>query len=123
VTASPMELSLRRLRRDGWTPGIVERRIPGRFTTIDFLGIADIIAVRPGETIAVQATSYSNVSAHVRKLSASPHLAALFAADWGVVVWGWRKKDGKWVLREVKLAETHHSVQHLATRRNATEEV
>ena len=106
-----MELSLRRLRREGWTPGIVERRIAGRFTTIDYLGIADIIAVRPGETIAVQATSYTNVSAHVQKLRMSPHLATLEAAGWVVVIWGWRKKDGKWVAREVRLAEGHSNVQ------------
>jgi hypothetical protein len=98
---SPMQLSLRELRRTGWTADIVERRVPGRYVTHDFLGLVDIIAVRGAETIGVQATSSSNVAAHVRKLNGSPHLSVVLGAGWQVVVWGWRKKDGRWICRSV----------------------
>ena len=98
-----MQLSLRELRRDGWVCDIVERRVPGRYVTHDFLGLVDIIAVREGRTLGVQATSYPNVAAHVRKLEASPHLATVLSAGWEVVVWGWRKVEGRWILRSVPL--------------------
>jgi hypothetical protein len=98
---SPMQLSLRELRKHGWTCDVVERRVPGQFVTHDFLGLVDIIAVRESATLGVQCTSASNVSAHVKKLAASPHLATVLGAGWGVEVWGWRKKEGRWILRSV----------------------
>lgn len=98
-----MALSLRELRRNGWVCDVVERRVPGQFVTHDFLGLLDIVAVRESQTLGVQATSASNVAARVKKLSASPNLVTVQRAGWQVEVWGWRKKDLRWVLRTVLL--------------------
>ena len=58
-----------------------------------------------GETVGVQTTSSSNVSARVKKITASEHLPALRRAGWRLLVHGWRKNStGKWVLREVDVS-------------------
>jgi len=86
------------LRRDGWTVDVVERWLPHTFTRRDLFGMFDIIAVRGAETLAVQTTSASNVSARMRKIADSPNVAAVRAAGWRLEVWGWRKntKTGRW---------------------------
>jgi hypothetical protein len=116
-----MQLSLRELRKEGWTCDVVERRVPGQWVTHDFLGLVDIIAVKGGQTLGVQATSYSNVAAHVRKLKESPHLATVLEAGWLVVVWGWHKKEGRWTVRRVSLlpATMCNDVRHGTTETGA----
>ena len=54
---------------------------------------------------AQEATSASNVSARVKKISESEHLFALRRAGWRLVIHGWRKNAaGKWQLREVDVS-------------------
>jgi hypothetical protein len=68
-------------------------------------GFVDVIAVRRDETIAIQATSASNVSSRVRKITEHPNIGSVREAGWIIVVWGWAKKGGKWTLtREVDLS-------------------
>lgn len=65
-------------------------------------GILDLVAVGKGQTIGVQCTSGSNVSARVRKIADAEATPDLREAGWRLVVWGWRKNSaGKWMLREV----------------------
>ena len=73
---SPTTRSLDRLRKRGWTPGIVERRC-GKFVTVDLFGFADILAMKHGETpVLIQTTTGSNLAARRTKIYASG-LAAL----------------------------------------------
>jgi hypothetical protein len=101
VTISPTALTLRALRRDGYTAQVVEHWVPGANVRRDLFGIVDVLAIRGEETLGVQATSDSNVSARVRKIAESEHIAAIREAGWAVRVDGWSKKDGKWVCRSV----------------------
>jgi hypothetical protein len=103
---TPMQRTLAKLRADGYRCAIVERRIPGKGITIDLFGCIDVLAVRDSETLAVQTTSGSNVSARVRKIAANPNAPALRLAGWRIVVHGWRKaSNGRYVLREVDCSQ------------------
>lgn len=97
---NPDTRTMRYLELDGWTAGIVEQRIHGTWIKRDFLGIADIIAVRPACILAIQATadtSGGNSGARMRKCAASPYLFAWTAAGGVFAVWTWsiRKARGE----------------------------
>ena len=61
--------------------------------------------MRRGETLAVQATSGSNVSSRVSKIADAEHIGAVREAGWRVEVWGWRKSAaGRWTCRVVDVS-------------------
>lgn len=101
MTISPTQLTLRALRRDGWTAQVVETWVPGANVRRDLFTFIDVLALRGSETLGVQATTDSNVSARVRKIAESEHVAAVREAGWGLEVWGWRKDGTRWVCRKV----------------------
>lgn len=98
---SPAERTLRELRKRGYLVQVVERWNPFGKVRQDLFGIVDVLAVRDGETLAVQATSGSNLAKRARKLETSDALPVLKAAGWRVEVWGWQKsrRTGRWMLR------------------------
>lgn len=98
MPASPTQLTLRKLRDDGYTAEVVEKWNPHARIRQDLFGIIDVIAVRGTETLAVQATSATNVSARVRKIGDSPLIGAVREAGWSVRVWGWGKRGNRWTL-------------------------
>lgn len=107
---TPTARSLKLLRDQGWMPGVVERR-DGAGISHDFLGLWDILALRDGQVLAVQATSYANVNARLNKITADEHAAALAEcrkAGWGLEIHGWRKpappKRRRWDLRLVDVS-------------------
>ena len=89
---SPNNLTVRALEADGWVVDLVERQIPGTFLKKDLFGMFDVLAVRAEETLAVQATSDTNVRARVKKLSDSEKIGAIRKAGWRIEVWGWKKR-------------------------------
>jgi hypothetical protein len=101
VTISPTALTLRALRRDGYTAEVVEHWNPHARVRNDLFGVIDVLALKGAETLAVQATSDSNVSARVRKIAESEHIAAIREAGWSIFVFGWRKDGTRWVCRKV----------------------
>lgn len=103
---SPTSRSLKKLRDEGWEPDIVESYNYFTKKRKDFFGIGDIAAYREGELLLVQATSYSNISARVRKIEDSKHLGGLREAGIKIEVWGWRKdaKSKKWKCKTVDLS-------------------
>ena len=98
---SPTKRSLDLLRKDGWPlVAVVEHWNPHAFVRQDLFGIIDVLAVRGNETLAVQVTSASNVSARIKKMSESDALPVLREAGWTVLVHGWKKnKQGRWECR------------------------
>lgn len=70
----------------------------------DLFGIIDIVAVSDDCIVGVQATSASNVSSRIHKIEDSPALPILRKAGIRVLVHGWRKSKGRWVLREVDVS-------------------
>jgi hypothetical protein len=94
---TPTQLTLRKLRADGWLAEVVERWVPGANIRKDLFGFVDILALRDGETLAVQATSYTNISARVTKIASLDAVADVRRANWSIWVIGWRKVNNRWV--------------------------
>lgn len=90
------QMTLAWLRAEGWEPAVVERWVPNPRSKAggvrrDLFGVADIVAVRPGRTVAVQSTGPSGHAAHRRDMLASVGVPSLVAAGWEVWLVSWRK--------------------------------
>lgn len=102
---SPTQRSLKHYRDQGYLAGVVEKWNPHAKIRQDLFGILDLVVVGNGETLGVQTTSASNMSARVKKITDSDALAELREAGWKVIVQGWRKNaQGRWVSREVDIS-------------------
>lgn len=99
---SPTQRSLAKLRADGYTVAIVERWNPHAKIRQDLFGFIDLLAIREGETLAVQSCSGTDVSKRVAKIADADCVGAVRKAGWRIVVHGWVKRaSGKWECREV----------------------
>ena len=95
---SPTQLTLRKLKTDGWTTlAIVEHWNPFARIRQDLFGCIDILALKDGDTLAIQCTTYNNRWSRVKKISENEHLGSMRECNWTIEVWGWRKnKSNKW---------------------------
>lgn len=94
--------SLEHCRKLGYVAGLVERRLPRTFTTIDFLGLIDVLALDglPG-VLGIQACWQSDQAAHRAKALANANLRPWLAAGNRFELWSWRRakrrnKDKTW---------------------------
>jgi hypothetical protein len=105
MASSPTQLSMAWLRANGYTPCITEHWNAFARIRQDMYGFIDIVAVRDGETLGIQTTSASNMSAREKKIRASDNWPRLLRAGWKIRVHGWKKnKAGRWELREADIA-------------------
>lgn len=99
---SPTQRSKAHMEAQGYTVDIVEHWIPWAKRRKDLYGFIDLLCVGDGETVAVQTTSGSNVSARVKKISEHENVGAVRKAGWKILVHGWRRNSkGRYVLKEV----------------------
>jgi hypothetical protein len=107
VSVSPTGLSIAELERDGWLVALVEQNLRHSYTTRDLFGFVDLLALKPGRTLAVQTTTTSNQSKRVAKVLASPHFGRVLAAGWEVHVhgWAWSRRTNDWVLTTTDLTD------------------
>ena len=71
----------------------------------DLFGFVDILCLRGEETIAVQSTSWANVSARVKKIAESPLVGAVRKAGWKIIVHGWRKNNaGRYEVKTIDVS-------------------
>jgi hypothetical protein len=102
---SPTQRSLKHLRDLGYLAEVVEKWNPHSKTRHDLYGLIDILAIHREEVLGVQATSGSNVSARVTKITEHENLRRIREAGIGLVVHGWRRNSkGVWTLREEDLS-------------------
>lgn len=102
--SSPTQRTLSKLKREGWLAAVVEKWNPHARIRQDLFGIVDILAIREGETLAVQATG-SGVSARIRKIADHESTPWIRKAGWRLEVWGWRKNaKGRWECRIVDVS-------------------
>lgn len=98
--ASPTQRTLQSLRSQGHQAAVVERWNPHAKVRHDLFGFVDVLAVCDGETLAIQATSGSNVSKRVAKILSLDAPILCLEAGWRIEVWGWKRHtkavDGKW---------------------------
>lgn len=102
--SSPTQRSLALMRERGYVCAVVERWNAYARIRQDLFGFIDVLAIgERGDTVGVQSTSYSNISARVAKIADHELWPAVNRVGWRVVVQGWRKVKGRWVVREVWL--------------------
>jgi hypothetical protein len=77
------------LRDRGYRAWVVEATI--RQFKRDLFNCIDVLAIAPGQTLAVQVTSGDNHAARATKVRANQYLDAMLAAGWIVEVWSYRK--------------------------------
>lgn len=104
MATTPTQRTLKWLRDNGWTAAVVEKWNPHAGIRQDLFGIIDVIGIGEAGTIGVQSTSYSNISARVRKIEESEHLADLRKAGWAICVQGWRKVGSRWQCKTVDIS-------------------
>ena len=104
MATSPTQRSLKLMRERGYLCEVTERWNPFAKIRQDLYSFVDVLCIKEGETVAVQTTSYSNISARVKKISELDTSAIVKLAGWKIIVQGWKKdKNGKWMVREVEL--------------------
>jgi hypothetical protein len=65
---SPVKRTLKALRDDYPLVEKVERWNPHAKCRQDLFGVADVLTIRPGETLAIQVTDASHAAAHEKNL-------------------------------------------------------
>ncbi len=104
--SSPTQRSKAKLQSEGYLVAIVERWNMYARVRQDLFGFIDLLALKGDETLAVQTTSGSNVSARIAKIRATQASAIwLESPSRKIVVHGWRLcgprgKRKKWECRE-----------------------
>lgn len=91
VKSSPTKLSLAHIRKTSDCVQVVEVWNSFTRTRKDLFGFIDILALEGETTIAIQSTSWSNVSARAKKIAESPLVGFVRDAGWRIVIHGWRK--------------------------------
>lgn len=105
MATSPTQLSKRHLEAQGYKVWITEHWNAFARIRQDLFGFIDLLALKDGETLAVQTTSSSNVSARVKKIADHENVGVVREAGWSIHVHGWFKnKSGRWQLREIDLS-------------------
>lgn len=104
---SPTQRSLKWLRDKGYKVAITEHWNQWAKVRQDLFGFVDLLAVTEegmgsmAHTLAVQTTSYSNMSARITKIRDSEYYHVLKQCGWLIQVHGWKKnKSNRW---EVKI--------------------
>lgn len=86
---SPTQRTLAEMRKRGYTCEVVEHWNPHARVRKDLYGFIDVLCLGDNEVIGVQATSYSNVSARVKKIAEHENVAAVRRAGIALLVHGW----------------------------------
>lgn len=103
--ASPTERSLKQLRNEGYLCEVVEKWNSFTRTRKDLFGFIDIIAIKEGETLAVQTTTKENMNARVSKIAESELVGMVRKAEWKIHVHGWSKnKSNRWELKVIDVS-------------------
>lgn len=102
MATSPTQRSLKMMRDQGYLCEVTERWNQWAKIRQDLFNFVDILCIKDGKTVAVQTTSYSNMSARIKKIKELDTYPIVRSAGWEIVVHGWKKdKAGKWMVREV----------------------
>jgi hypothetical protein len=97
MATSPTQLSLKKLRQEGYTVAIVEHWNAFARIRQDLFGFIDLLALKDKEVLAVQTTSASNMSARAKKIGEHENVGAVRKAGWTIHIHGWHQDDKrKW---------------------------
>ncbi len=103
--SSPTQRTLAEMRKRGYLAEVTEKWLHVIKRRKDLFGFIDILAVKEGEIVGVQACSATDVSKRVDKIANHEHVGIVRASGMKLLVHGWRKNSkGRWVLREVDVS-------------------
>ena len=91
-STSPTERTLKLLRAEGWTAAVTERWNPHARVRQDLFGFADLLAIRVGETLAVQTCAAASHAARWDKILSEPRAALWLAAGNGIELISWARQ-------------------------------
>lgn len=97
MKVTPTQRTLAEMRGRGYVCQVVEHWNPHARVRQDLFGFGDVLCLGNDEVVMVQATSYSNTSARVKKIADHDNVAAVRKAGIRILVHGWDKAK----LREV----------------------
>ena len=101
---TPTQRTLKRLREQGFTAEVTEHWNHFDKKRKDLFGFIDILAIKEGIVLGVQATSGSNTMARVEKIRLHENYLRVIHSGIKVQVWGWRKlKREGWQPRIVEM--------------------
>lgn len=93
--------TVKMMRDQGYTVDVVESYNAYTRRKKDLFGCIDLLCIGNGETIAIQVTSKSNMSARIKKIEASDALPEMLRSKWRILVHGWWKgTNGRYQLKE-----------------------
>jgi hypothetical protein len=95
ASKSPTQLSLAKLREEGYTVAVVEHWNAFARIRQDLFGFIDLLALKGKEVLAVQTTTASNMSARVKKIGDHENVGLVREAGWTIHVHGWHQDDKK----------------------------
>lgn len=103
---SPTQLTLAKLQKDNYPlVQIVEKWNSWGRVRQDLFGFIDVLAIdEEGNTVAIQTTSASNVSARIKKIADSDNVKHVRNAGWKILVHGWYKQNNRWHVKEVDVS-------------------
>jgi hypothetical protein len=121
MAGSPTARSLAEMRGRGFTAAVTEHWNPFAHIRQDLYGFIDILCFQPGQgTVAVQATSTSNIGSRIEKIKALPLAKKWLETENAILVHGWAKRGGRgerklWTLveKELVLSEGQIVVEEL----------
>ena len=101
MATSPTQLSLKKLKEDGWDlVAVVEHWNPFARVRQDLFGFIDILAINSkGDVLAVQTTTYSNMYARIKKITDHVNLPFVREANFKIEVHGWAKVKNRWQVK------------------------
>ena len=83
------------LREQGYTCAITERWNHFAKVRQDLFGFADLLAIKPGEILAVQTTTANHLADHRRKILSKDHHRKWLEAGGRIQLHGWNKAKVK----------------------------
>ena len=97
ASKSPTQLSLAKLREEGYTVAIVEHWNSWARIRQDLFGFIDLLALKGKEVLAVQTTTAANLNARCKKIAEHENVGAVRDAGWTIHVHGWHQDEKrKW---------------------------
>jgi hypothetical protein len=111
MATTPTSRSRKLLESEGYVVALVEKRIPGRFISVDLWNFGDLLACHADRSgaLIVQSTSTSHQADRLAKTLRQPALRTWLSAGNKVEIHGWLKsrKTGRWQVtrRDVTLAD------------------
>lgn len=97
--STPNQRSKELLEAEGYTVALVEKYNSWSQARHDLFGFADLLAVGNGETVAIQATTDSNLAARRTKLNECDAVPLCLAVGWRIEIHGWAKRNNRWRCR------------------------